>query len=211
MSFRPIIDGQGYLIYLILISFAGFAQPAENWKLQKQRDGISIYSGFSEGSKYKSIRAVTEFQCELPDILALMKDVESHDEWVSHCMEAISLESSGDTSIVLYEYYDLPWPASDRDIIIEYNIRYDPTENMAWIRQEGRPDFLPVKSNMIRIPEYRGSWRLVGQSDGKVYGEYTALVEPGGFVPAWIVNIFAGKGPYDTIVNLKRAVEKVSY
>ena len=72
----------------------------------------------------------------------------------------------------IYEYYDVPWPATDRDIILQTLIHYDSNKNAILIKQAGKPGYLPEKNNMVRVPEYHGLWKLIVQSNGTIYYEF---------------------------------------
>jgi len=46
---------------------------------------------------------------------------------------------------------------------------------------------------------------------GGVKIEYELQVDPGGKVPAWLVNMFATKGPFETFKKLQQQVKKPVY
>ncbi|MGZ3767902.1 MAG: START domain-containing protein, partial [Mucilaginibacter sp.] len=49
----------------------------------------------------------------------------------------------------------------------------------------------------------------VGADQIKV--EYTIHVDPGGYLPAWLVNMFATEGPLQIFRNLKTELQKPVY
>ena len=185
----------------------GMAQVSESWVLQNNSDSIEVYTKFNPGSEYKSIRIVAYLRCSFTTLLAQMKDVDSHTLWVSHCVDSKKLATLGDTGMIYYEYYNFPWPASDRDVVVHVNIHYDPVHKMMMVTQEGIPSYIPQKKGVVRVPNYHGSWKFIEEQDGLIHGEYTASLEPGGDIPAWFINLFAAYGPYDTIKKLKGLIE----
>jgi hypothetical protein len=198
------------IIFLLCVStLLCHAQPEEDWKLQKNRDGISVFTKLNSGSKYKSVKAITEFHCVLPVLVEMIKDVDSHDQWVSHCTQSKLLKTIGDSCFIFYENFEVPWPASDRDVIIQSVVNIDKTKNVVFVNQEGKPGYLPEKKNIVRIPVYHGSWKLVAYPNGTVYADYRASVDPGGYVPAWIINLFAANSPYESILKLKKIIAKM--
>jgi hypothetical protein len=49
----------------------------------------------------------------------------------------------------------------------------------------------------------RGIWNVTTISSKIIHLEYILAVNPGGSVPAWILNIFATRGPMETFERLK--------
>jgi hypothetical protein len=192
------------IFLLTLISSQCYAQSAEEWKLQKTRDSIFIYTKLPEGSKFKSIKSITEYKCSLSTLLNLIKDVNSHSTWIYKCTESKMLKINSDSSFIFYEHFEVPWPANDRDIIIKNKINYDPIRKTVLITEEGIPDYLPEKNDMVRIQSYHGTWKLRDERNGLIFSEYIVTIDPGGYIPAWIINLFATTGPYESTMKLKK-------
>ena len=60
----------------------------------------------------------------------------------------------------------------------------------------------PVK-DLVRIPYSKGAWYVTTVSNKIIHLNYVLEVDPGGSVPAWILNLFSTKGPLETFKNLK--------
>lgn len=189
--------------FLYFLSSHSFAQEDVEWSLQKSNDGIDVYTKVSPDSKFKSIKAITSFDFPLKTIVGVITDADSHYKWINNCTESKLLKASGDTSIIFYEYYHLPWPASDRDIVIETKIEYKDPKSVT-LTSKARPDYIAEKDGVVRIQEFAGSWGLSLQPDSRIRGIYIAMVNPGGYLPAWLVNLFIINGPYDSFVNMKK-------
>jgi hypothetical protein len=58
------------------------------------------------------------------------------------------------------------------------------------------------------MPSGRGSWEFIPLGNGttKVYHNFGG--DPGGKIPAWIVNMFLVDGPYKTMIGLRKLVEE---
>ena len=74
----------------------------------------------------------------------------------------------------------------------------------------GLKDFQPEKKDLVRIPMSRGFWTATSQSDRKIHLQYIVVIDPGGSVPAWILNNFATKAPIETFSNLKKKMEDLN-
>lgn len=199
------MDLSKFLLVFFLITRC-FAQQHVCWTLQKSKDSIDVYTQLTPDSKYKSIKVITTFQSTLPTIVGLITDVDSYSKWINNCTQSKLLKSAGDSTIIFYENYYLPWPASDRDMIVHLKIKYNDTKTSVTLTSRGDADYIPGKDGAVRIPEFEGSWKLSLQPNGKIFGEYMAMINPGGYIPAWLVNMFLTNGPYDSIVNMKKVL-----
>jgi hypothetical protein len=52
---------------------------------------------------------------------------------------------------------------------------------------------------------------LIPSKDGVIQINYQLMVNPGGYVPAWIVNMAAIDGPFETMVHFKEFIVKEKY
>lgn len=196
---------QRLIFFFCLFSCHCFAQQDTGWVLKKDKNGIEVYTKSSPNSEYKSIKAITTFNTPLKTILNVITDADSHSKWINNCTRSELFRSFGDSAIIFYEYYHLPWPASDRDIVVETKIRYEDPKSITLI-SKGNPGYIAAKDGVVRIPEFSGTWTLSLQHDGSIRGIYIATINPGGYLPAWLVNMFITNGPYDSFVNMKKAL-----
>ena len=180
------------------------AQEDVGWTLQKSKDSIDVYSRLSPNSNYKSIKVITTFHSTLPAMVGLITDADSHYKWINNCTQSKLLTAVGDSNVIFCEYYNLPWPVSDRDVVIQTKIKYNVAKTSVTLTSRGNAGYIPIKDNVVRIPEFEGSWKLSLQPNGTISGEYIATVNPGGYLPAWLVNMFVTNGPYDSFVNMKK-------
>jgi hypothetical protein len=64
---------------------------------------------------------------------------------------------------------------------------------------------------IVRVPQLKAFWKFTPKPDGTVDAEYQINVNPGGNVPAWIVNMFAIDGPYQSITSMKKLLLQSKY
>jgi hypothetical protein len=72
-------------------------------------------------------------------------------------------------------------------------------------------DLVPVKENIVRITQSTGRWTITPVGRGQIQVEYVLIVDPGGSIPAWVVNMFAARGPMESFKKLKKQLEKPVY
>jgi hypothetical protein len=70
------------------------------------------------------------------------------------------------------------------------------------------PNFIAAKSGKVRIKKSTINWYVTRPSSNTIQIVYTFETDPGGNVPAWLVNSFADKGPYESFRKLAELLKK---
>ena len=70
---------------------------------------------------------------------------------------------------------------------------------------------VPEKKNIVRVSSSSGKWTITPLPNKAVRIDYILETDPGGALPAWLVNLFVTKGPLETFRKLKQQVEKPVY
>ena len=68
---------------VLLLTFTASAQ--ENWKLVKEEAGIKVYTKTESGSEYKAFKAEMQVSCKIENIVEVLKNTESINNWVVNC------------------------------------------------------------------------------------------------------------------------------
>ncbi|MFZ5756522.1 MAG: START domain-containing protein [Pseudomonadota bacterium] len=186
-----------------------------DWKLVSDRNDIQVFVRHTDQSRLKTFRGVTRFV--LPDeyaLAAVFNDYPSLPKWLYMVDSATELKRDGPLRRYLHITTDLPWPLDDRDTVIDVSVRQRITtqEETIIIGMENRPGLLPVQEGYVRIPEMRGmfKFRRIGNA-GLIEATYEVVLDPGGYVPGWVVNILARDIPYFTLDRLRRFVLRDEY
>ena len=75
------------------------------------------------------------------------------------------------------------------------------------VTANGVPDYIPGKKGIVRVPMSKSKWIIRPITESSVSVEYTMLIDPGGSVPLWMVNMVAEEAPYKSFRDLKKMVE----
>lgn len=193
----------------LMLAHVGVAQ--KTWKLISEKDGIFVYTQNLENSKFRAIRAVCTVDCGVTRLAYVLMDVSNTKDWVYATKVCKLLKKMSPTDIYYYSEVEIPWPVSNRDFIIRITLTQDEKTKIARIVAENHPGYIPEKKNVIRIPKSAGSWILTPLGDGRTKVEYVIHVDPGGSVPAWMVNMLADVGPHSSFTKLKKEVKKEKY
>jgi hypothetical protein len=190
-----------FLITLLWVSvFTSYAQ--DHWELKKNENGIAVYTRGIANEKLKEIRVVCELPGTTAKLISILQNVSGHPNWVYLSEKATLVKRLNHNSLVYYTITDMPWPVTDRDLVVEFTYNQVPgTKNIA-IRAESTSGYVPPKKGFVRVPYSLATWEVIPLKD-KIKVDYVFRVNPGGAIPAWLVNIAATTGPYNTFVKLR--------
>lgn len=185
-----------------MVGFAASGQT--DWTLQQRQDGVSIYTRVFPDSKFKAIRVTCQVHTSLSRLVFVILDVNTAGQWVYGTKSARLLKQVSPAEIYYYSVINLPWPLNDRDFIAHLTVTQDPRTYVVSVVGPTIPDYMPPKSGIVRVPSGEGRWILTPLAGGKVAIDYTLRTDPGGALPAWLVNLFVTKGPLETFTALQQ-------
>lgn len=169
------------------------------WKIQEQDDGISIYSRSVEGSSYNAIKATMLIDSSMDRLSNLIGDGNACPEWRAMCKFSEVIEDTSEHERYVYTVLDLPWPASDRDMVLHTKTQIDTDTNTATVYLSSDSTRHPA-ADFVRA-EASGQMIIQAVSDRQVEFTYIMHTELGGSLPASSVNTGLIDG---AMVDLKR-------
>ena len=205
------ISIQRFVLLLVLLAAALLAQAQDAWKLKKDEDGVQVYMQTKEGSPFKIVKTVTVLNTTLTKVAAVLLDVMKTPEWVYGTKTCSILKQESPQVVYYYAEIEMPWPASNRDFAIRISMSQNPQTKVITVLAENQPTFTPEKKGLVRIQHSAGKWTISPAGAGKVRVEYVLQVDPGGSLPAGIVNMFSYEGPFESFRSLQRQVDKPAY
>ena len=179
--------------------------------LSNDKDGIKIYTSTVPDSKIKAIKVLCDFKASPSQFVALMLDVKACPEWVYHTKSCSLVKQVSNSELYYYSEINLPWPAKNRDFVAHLTVTQNPDTKVVSIDGPSVSGFVPVKESVVRIDHSKGKWTITPLNNEQIRVEYTLHVDPGGSLPAWLVNMFATEGPQQIFKNLKMELQKQQY
>jgi len=195
-------------VFLLGQSFV-FGQNA--WRLNTGKDGIKVYSSDFAGSKVKAIRVESEMNASASQLVALIMDVNSSADWIYHTKTSTLIKQVSPSELYYYSEIDMPWPASNRDFVAHLIVSQNPVTKVVQIDGPAVAGMVPEKKGVVRIDHSVGKWIITPIDANHIKVEYTLHTEPGGSLPAWIVNMFAAEGPMQVFKEIKVQLQKPAY
>ncbi len=178
------------------------AHSQDAWELEKDKSGVKIYTKRVDTSKFKVIKVECTLDGTVDRLDAILRDVANHKKWIYSTKRSFLVRAISNDELVYYTETFLPWPCSNRDVVIKMVITRDPVNRSEVVETFNVNGVLGENRGIVRVPHLFTRWLIKGVGNDKVNIVYYFSTDPGGSLPAWIVNTFAVKGPYETFVNL---------
>ncbi|NOX84478.1 MAG: START domain-containing protein [Chlorobi bacterium] len=202
---RPLI-----ITAILFQFFSTFGQKTgENgWKLAKVKDGIKVYTRIPEGVRLKEYKAETIVEATPERVLEVLTDADRYSEWMSGIKETKRLKKEGDSAFYIYALLSLPWPFDDRDEVSRSVVMKDTIPGGYFMPIRLVSGLVPEKKGIVRMTNGKGYWLIEPLPDGKTRIIHQFIGDPGGNIPAWIVNIFLVDSPYKSFLGLRQELMK---
>ncbi len=194
------------LLFLLLLSPAN-----ETWVVRKSKNNISVYTRSVFTSDYKEIKITTKVKASLSTVVKALSDVDHYTDWIYNCYSATLIKKVSDSDIITYQMLKVPWPVTDRDVVSHCRIYQDSKTKVVTISSDIVHGLIPEKDDFVRVKDFHSKYILTPQNDGFVDINYEMGTDPGGIVPAWLVNLVIVNAPYSTQENLNKLIQNPRY
>jgi len=185
-----------------LLTLETFSQSL--WQLDKNKDGIKVYTRTEKNSDFKSFKAVITVDASTDKILKTLKNTANYTKWYGYTKTSKLLKREKD---VQYNYVEtiFPWPFRNRDMVYKMTTKRFNNDSIK-ISLKGIPDYIQEKKGIIRMKKAEG-YILLQPSNSTTKIIYVFHSEPGDNVPAWIANNAIAKLPFKTLSGLRKILK----
>jgi hypothetical protein len=188
----------------LLSFFYSIASAEESWKLEKNKDGIKVWTRKTPNSALKEYKVSTVLNTTPEKLVSFFKNVKDFDKWNFKAEE-------GSTKIIkkvsdndFYTYMVIAAPLIKKREAISHMVFKEPDANgVILINFEGAPNVIPPNQNYIRIPSMKAYFKIVPLGNGKVELIHQAISSPGGTIPDVLVNMGAVDAPFYMFSKIK--------
>ncbi len=190
-----------------LIPDSGDASPAPIWEEIVRSDGIVVSQLESDESSHPTFRGRVSIPATPYEVLAVLRDVARHSEWMDRCVEARRVEEMGPLQYVVYNRTESGWPAADRDVVLRSQIEISEEGARIFLRFRAvEKDDIPRVEDVVRMETLEGYYHLAGSEAGLTHVEYRVSVDPGGSIPRWLIHRRMRDLPLMTLARLREQV-----
>lgn len=190
---------------------AAHADTESGWTQALDKDGISVWTRSVPGFPVHEFRAVTTVHSTLTALVDLVMDTGSAPAWVFRT-KRIDLLRRDDSKaeFLVHVVTDFPWPLRDRDVLVQGNIRQDSAGTVT-ILSRSAPGAQNEDGCCVHMPYFSGTWIFRPLGKGLTEVTLQGLADPGGIIPAGIVNLIIHETPYQTLRGLRRVIGNPRY
>jgi len=189
------------LFFIFIFGSSGIAQ--NNWILQKEKDGIKISNRPSPASSFNDVRVEVDLPGNIDQLAAILLDVNKYTEWAYATRKSELIKQLGPGKLIYYSEIEVPWPATDRYFYALFELIKDPGGGSMQVISSSILYEAPVPKDLVKVPYSKGSWSVTQSSKKSIHVDYILELNPGGSLPAWILNLFSSKGPLETFENIR--------
>ncbi len=201
------------LVFLLTVTVSAYnplVAEEEKWHLAYETGGIEVYRRVTGNSKFLEFKAVGDLRGEMSEYVSAIFDTDKHTDWAPRCLEARNIEKINDRELIIYTVYAGVWPTADRDYAARVSMASEPDIPIVRIDVE-RVELADAPSDTterVHIPYLKSCWIFEQISQDFTRVELRAHVDPGGWIPAWLVNLGYSKVPYQFLQNLESQVAR---
>lgn len=182
-----------------------------DWQMKEDREGIKVFTRKMDNNPLKAVKAVCTINTSLTSLTAVLLDINGTYDWVYATKKITLLKQISGTDLIYYSEIEIPWPIVNRDFIVRLKVSQDVKTRVVTVEGLSEPAYLPQNKNIVRIQHSYSKWMITPLQKDQVKVEYLLEVDPGGSVPAWLINLFATRGPFETFKKLLQQVKKPVY
>ncbi|MBB3047219.1 hypothetical protein FHR99_001455 [Litorivivens lipolytica] len=209
------------LLVILLLAMASCSATRADvdggWKLEKQKDGISVYSRERDDSDYREFRAEAFVAAQLNQLMGVLDDTAACPRWMHNCLAPVLLAEPDVLERFTYMRNDLPWPYKDRALLVRSSITPGDTEvriALQGIEREALPaaarDKLPDLGSYPWAERFAGEFTFVPVEGGHQVS-YRLHIDLGGSPSATLANGVIAETPLKTLAGLRAIVEEQRY
>jgi uncharacterized protein YndB with AHSA1/START domain len=189
---------------LLALSIVTLAEPA--WEPVKETGTVRVFAREVAGARVREVKAEIVIAAPPPRVLAVLEDVEHYVEFMPYMTEARVLRRF-EGGHIEYQHIDPPF-VDERDYAMEMRITTQPDGTILRRWTEANDEAPPPAAGRVRVPVNRGAWTLAPLAGGRTALTYQVFSDPGGSLPAWLVNKANDTSIPDLLVAVgKRAVD----
>jgi hypothetical protein len=195
------------IAYLLLIAVApaqiniAFAEDAP-WQLEKQKNDIGVYTRRVEDSPYLAVKGMVQLNVPMTQMPQLLGDGNGCSPWRAMCKSSQVIETVSEDDRYIYMVLDMPWPASDRDMVFHTTTSVDLESKTTMVNLQSASARHPLQNN-VRAESY-GKFIIQAVDQNKVEFTYIMHTDLGGDLPANLVNQQLVESTFDDLTRLKQ-------
>lgn len=190
---------------VLLLVFLPDTAPAANdeWQLEIDVDGVKVWTQDKPGSRYKQARGEILVPVSPKRAFSVIVSAETCRKWVYSCVESYVISRPVPDDGIVYMRTNSLWPVADRDVVFLAKTSFNSSRNEYHAELSKQQDVVPLVDGVVRIDAMAGSWTVSEVSENSSRVVFFSHVEPGGLLPAALVNFALGRLHQSSLLKLR--------
>lgn len=208
-----VVKIRSLMVLGVLLMMGSGLLRADDWTLARDSHGIKVWTRLEAGQALRTFKAETVVESRLAALVSLMLDTDQASAWMYRISRVDVLRRDDSQGrFVLRVLTDFPWPLNNRDAVVEGRLWQDEKTGVVTIRSHAVPaGSYPQDPDYVRMPAFEGGWQFRPLAQGRVEVTMTGRADPGGVIPAALVNLIIHETPYQTLRGLQRVIAEKRY
>lgn len=184
------------------------APDTAEFTLVKTSGDIALYERWispEPNQSARQVKATFTLRASPAAAVALLKDGSRGRMWNKNTNSYKVVDVSRN-SWVGYIQYDLPWPVSNQDCVLQYQATGH-SDSLVISFEGTQHDRFPERKRVQRIAEIQGKWVFTKVADGEVLVEYYITTHPSKSLPKWIADPIIRNNLIETLDSFRTMLE----
>ncbi|MFT4613651.1 MAG: hypothetical protein ACI9NT_000792 [Bacteroidia bacterium] len=181
------------------------AQAEEEWELQKDDEGIQLYTRKVASSPFLEVKVTTRISSPMEKLTEVFGDGSGCAPWRNNCKSSKVLRQESEAERFIYMILDLPWPISDRDLVVRSLTITDLESQSTTVDASSVEGEYPEQDYVRAISRAQYQMHLV--EPGEIDLTYTVHVDLGGDISPGLVNSQLASTTFKEIEQLVKMAE----
>lgn len=195
-----------YSLFFYAALIQAQSQQHQDWKLASTKNDIKAYTRKVEHSKYLEYKIETQANATIDETLEILIDPKNYKKIFPYLSQVDLLRNGLPESYDVLVVIKTPFPVKNRIGVYTNQISRNEDKKEIDIIISQNSELIPDTKH-VKIKECYGSWNLKQTDENEIFITHTFFADPGGSIPAWIINAFALKQPMKTFSILKKMLE----
>ena len=200
----------GLLSLLLLVPAAAAIDSNDTgeaeWVLAQDEDRIQLYTRPIGDSPFLEVKAIAQINAPITQVATAMGNGEGCEEWRAMCKSSEILSTLSDTEQLVYLVLDMPWPISDRDMVIHSTAAIDVEAMNVKVQLESASSEHPEEDYVRAITNGRYEIQALGEEQVEL--TYIMHTDLGGDLSPAVINPRLVSATYDDIKRLQVIAEQ---
>jgi hypothetical protein len=195
------------VLFLFSFFFCSLLNAKQDpWQLRGSKEDIPVYTRKVTGSPILEYKGTVVVNAPISKAIALFEDEKQIHRWYYQCVRSELVENEGPNKEIIYLILHLPWPVAPRDFVFRRTRSEDTANGTISYTLTALPDRLPPVKGMIRVNSIESVWRFKSLSKDRTEIYFQQHTDPGGSIPASIINQLAVQTPYYSLKNFRKLI-----